>query len=417
MREKSVSILAAVFLAVIAAFLAGMWSTYKGWWPWQRMAEVQEMWRSYRATGRLLPALTYAHRKPDTPDSFDSIHFPDEIARGVWLIVRLDPDTAMYVADLVDGEGRLLGSRVIDYSRIDPAGSPTEFVRVAALLPDGSILVVWDDAHGLARLDACGRPLWARTDQVYHHVIEKGVDGYWTWQAGVSNEGEDQRMVRFDPETGEILESIDLIDDVILKSPANRLAMRMPEGYRYDRTAAKGQRPDLFHPNDVEELLPEMAAAFPQFAAGDLLISLRNTDTVAVIGRHDGRVKWIGYGPWLHQHDPDFQPDGTITVFSNNTDRFRSALMRIDPATGATEEMFDGQGVDFDSFIMGNHQRLPNGNWMIVSTMQGRVLEVAPDGRVLREFNNVINRDYNAIVVHAEFHPEGYLRSVPRCAG
>ena len=69
--------------------------------------------------------------------------------------------------------------------------------------------------------------MWARTDQVYHHSIRKDdVKGYWTWQAALFDGGHDHRMVRFDEETGDILESIDLIEDVMRKDPRNQLLLQ-----------------------------------------------------------------------------------------------------------------------------------------------------------------------------------------------
>ncbi|MGB3316085.1 MAG: arylsulfotransferase family protein [Albidovulum sp.] len=416
MNAKILSILAGIFLAVLVAFLGGMWTTYKNWWPWQQVDEARVAWRSFRATGRIMPLDTYARRRPDAADTRHAIHDAQAAAPGYWVINRFDADTGTYVLELFDGQGALVNTHPIDYSRIKEGGDPGEFAHIATMLPDGSVVVVWDDAPGMARLDACGAPVWAKTDQIYHHSLERGVDGYWTWASAIWNGGEDQRMIRFDPETGDILESIDLIDDVILKSPANALALQVPEEFEFDRTTQYGDRADIFHPNDVEELLPEMAAAFPQFEAGDLLISNRNIDQVAVIGRKTGAVKWSAYGPWQHQHDADFLPDGTISIFSNNTDRFRSNIIRIDPKTGVSEDMFYGKGVDFDSFIMGKQQRLPNGNWLITATIQGRVLEVTPAGKIVREYNNIIDETYNALVLYAEYLPPDYLTTVPACA-
>ena len=65
---------------------------------------------------------------------------------------------------------------------------------------------------------------------------------------------------------------------------------------------------------------------------------------------------------------------------------------------------------------MGAHQILPNGNWMITSSMQGRVMEVTPEGRIVREYNNLIDETHNALVPFAEFLPFDYLTSVPTCA-
>lgn len=416
MSAKRVSLAALVFLLVVGSYLAGMWTTYKTWAPWKTMDEVRNAVRSWRATGIPgLPQDSYARRTTYQSKAVFTVHDPARAAPGYWVINRYDGPTGAYVLDLYDASGKLLHSRPIDYSRIKPGGNPLEFAHITTMLPDGSVLVVWDDAPGMARLDACGDPIWAKTDQIYHHSIEKGVDGYWTWQAATINEGEDQRMIRFDPETGEIRESIDLIDGVIAKSPENRLAMVMPEDYKFDRKLKYGDRADLFHPNDLEELLPEMAAAFPQFEAGDLLISNRNINQLAVIGRKTGAVKWTAYGPWWHQHDADFQPDGTITVFSNNTDRFRSSIIAVDPKTGVARDIFYGTGLKFDSFIMGKHQRLPNGNWMIDSAMQGLVLEVAPDGKTVSEYNNVLNEGYNTIAPYAEHLAPDYLTAIPVC--
>lgn len=415
MKARLVPLVALVFLVGLGSYLAGMWTTHKAWWPWQKLDEIRAAWKSYRRTGLFLPEDSYALRRPDAADGRHVIHDPQRAARGFWAVNRLDAQTGMHVFELWNDAGELVSTFPIDHSRVLDGGRPDEFAHIATLLPDGSVLVVWDDAPGMARLDPCGNPIWTRTDRIYHHSIERGVDGYWTWGSAIWNGGEDQKMIRFDPQTGDILEELDLIDDVILKSPENALALKVPEGFAFDRTTRYGDRADIFHPNDLEELLPEMAAAFPMFEAGDLLISNRNIDQVAVIGRRDGRVKWSAYGPWHRQHDPDFLPDGTIGVFSNNTDRFRSSIIVVDPATGKARDRFHGTGVRFDSFIMGKHQVLPNGNWLIVSSMQGRVIELAPDGTIVREYNNLIDDRYNAIVPYAEFLPVGTMADVAVC--
>ena len=127
-------------------------------------------------------------------------------------------------------------------------------------------------------------------------------------------------------------------------------------------------------------------------------------------------MKWIAHGPWRDQHDPDFQADGTISIFSNNTDRSRSQIITVDPRTGTSRDLFAGTDLSFDSFIMGKHEHLPNGNWMITSTIQGRVIEATPDGRIVREYNNILNEGYNALVLYSEHLEPGYLAEVPKCA-
>lgn len=110
------------------------------------------------------------------------------------------------------------------------------------------------------------------------------------------------------------------------------------------------------------------------------------------------------------------QPDGTITVFSNSNDRFHSQIIAVDPKTGLSRDLFAGTGLGFDSFIMGKHQHLPNGNWLITPTIQGRAIEATPEGRIVREYNNILNGDYNALVLYAEHLEPDYLAKVPTCA-
>ena len=87
----------------------------------------------------------------------------------------------------------------------------------------------------------------------------------------------------------------------------------------------------------------------------------------------------------------------------------------VDPKTGASRDLFAGTGLGFDSFIMGKHQHLANGNWLITPTIQGRVIEATPEGRIVREYNNILNADYNALVLYAEHLEPGYLAKVPAC--
>jgi hypothetical protein len=415
MTARAISIIAGLFLLILGTFFAGMWTTHQNWWPWQTVEEGRKLLHSYRATGKFLRDGTYTKRKDYVPDAFYTVYDQAAMAKGYLVINRFHPTEQRFVTDLIDGEGKIIHTWPIDFTKIDPKGDPLEFIHIATALPDGSLLVDFDDARGMARLDACGNPIWTKTDMVYHHSIEAADDGYWTWADGNWEGGQDQRMVRFDPMTGETLESIDLAKDVAARSPADATALTIPEGFVFNPKATSGVDVDILHPNDVEALTAAMAPAFPQFKAGDILISLRNINLLAVIDRHTHAILWAQYGPWKDQHDADFNPDGTISVFSNNIDRNRSTIISIDPKTNKSRDLFYGTGVTFESYIMGKHQRLPNGNWLITAPIQGRVIEVTSEGRMVREVNNVIDQTFNSIVTYGEFKPEGFFTTLPTC--
>lgn len=415
MKARTVSILGLVFLLVSGAFIGGMWTTHKNWPAWRTMDQTTALWRSWRATGRVLRDMTFVHRTKYAADAPYTAADPALLAKGSLLISRFDPDSQLPVAELVAADGSVQHRWPIDYARLVPGGPKDEFPHATTLLADGSLMVNFDDGRAVARIDACGDPVWVKGDMVYHHVISRGFDGYWVWADPSWDGGHNQFLIRIDPDSGETLEKISLLDDVIPATKGGGALFTMPEGFPVRLEADPDQDKDILHPNDVEELLPEMAAAFPMFRAGDLLISMRNINLVAVIDRQSHAVKWAQYGPWRDQHDPDFEPDGTISVLSNNLDRNRSTLFAVDPATKTWRDLYAGTDFWFNTYIMGKHQRLPNGNRLIASSMEGRVIEVTAAGKIVREFNNMIDDNYNSILSSAEFVPDGYLSALPAC--
>ena len=88
------------------------------------------------------------------------------------------------------------------------------------------------------------------------------------------------------------------------------------------------------------------------------------------------------------QHDPDWQLDGSITVFDNNRKRGHSSIKKIDPTTYNFETMTINFKEGFYSRSSGNHQVLPSGNVLVASTHEGRAVEITPEGKVAFEFVN-----------------------------
>jgi hypothetical protein len=250
-------------------------------------------------------------------------------------------------------------------------------------------------------------------------MIEAGEDGtFWTWQGPGSAIGHDQHLVNFDGATGKILKKLSLIDDFLDRTPAMRAIFGVPPGFEFkeDGSASHDLADDLFHPNDIEPLSPERAAKFPAFRAGDLMVSFRILDLVAVLDPVEKSVKWWRRGPWRRQHDPDFDDDGRIVVFSNNYQMGRSTLIAVDPATDEIEVAFMGRDLAFYTPLHGLHQGLPNDTRLLVIAMEGRVIETTWDGDVIFEFNNTYSDGFNARVVNAVWLPVDYFDELPSCA-
>ena len=166
----------------------------------------------------------------------------------------------------------------------------------------------------------------------------------------------------------------------------------------------------LIHPNDVEVLSSKDAPAFPLFEAGDLLYSMRDVNLVMVFDPDTLEVKWYQHGPWLRQHDPDFLPDGRISIFNNRLGYDYSNIMTVDPVTRETKVIYESQGEPrFYTGLRGKHQHLANGDILITSTHEGRAFEVTPDGEIVWQYINRYDADRVAVISKAHRYDADYF--------
>jgi hypothetical protein len=71
---------------------------------------------------------------------------------------------------------------------------------------------------------------------------------------------------------------------------------------------------DAIHLNDVQPA----SSSTKYWEKGDLLISMRHRNTVALYRPSTNKIIWLKTGPWLAQHDCDFVDEKTIMVFGND---------------------------------------------------------------------------------------------------
>ncbi len=332
---------------------------------------------------------------------------------GYVLVTGLSDDqqTSVHVVRMFAQNGEEVYRWPIYYDRFDKEKNPRNvMLHGMEVFEDGSLAVTFDAGNAIARIDACGKPIWSVNGNFHHSITRDGEGGLITWR--------DETIVRLDEKTGEELSTLDVRRDIV---PAAGGEQR---GY-FDMRTVMPEKPggpmtyltDPFHPNDAEALRADMAAAFPMFEAGDILFSLREINMIAVVDPKTGRMKWWRHGPWNKQHDPDFQPDGTITVFDNATGTGRSLIRRINPANNRVSTVFSGgEEIPFYSWRRGKHQVLPGGNLLLTEAERGRVLEIDPSGRLVWERDMRWDADYNLIVTEARQVPEKFFANgVPRC--
>ena len=128
---------------------------------------------------------------------------------------------------------------------------------------------------------------------------------------------------------------------------------------------------------------------------GNLLVSFRCINTIAIIDRVSGDITWRwGPGEIAGQHNPTLLENGNILLFDNGAHRAYttmdfSRVIEVNPATGRIEwEYKDDPPFDFNSFICSGAQRLPGGTTLICEALKGRLFEVTPDGEIVWEYHS-----------------------------
>ena len=278
------------------------------------------------------------------------------------------------------------------------------------LLPGGHLLVNVNHL-GIARLDACGEPVW-RLANGAHHSIAPADDGtFWISVGDTASVPSSARypdgypgldrpvvadgLARITVD-GEVVESIPVLDVLF----ANGLE-------RYLSRARVEELGDLMHLNDVEPLPAGLADSYPSLQPGDLMVSLRAPNLVFIMDPASLEVRWYASEPFVQQHDPDFIGDGWIGVFNNNwddTDRGTllggTQILAVQPHSDSLKVLFPtSRSEPFYTAITGKWQLLANGNMLLTEGEPGRVLEVDAEGRTLWEWIEVPFNENEAVTV------------------
>jgi hypothetical protein len=144
---------------------------------------------------------------------------------------------------------------------------------------------------------------------------------------------------------------------------------------------------DILHTNSVRVLNPGLAAKFPLFAPGQVLISMRSLDTLGVLDLAKRKIVWSAQGLWKAQHSPEFLDNGRLLVYDNYGSSKGTRVLEFDPNTGAIPWCYANENsVPFTAVTRGMASRLPNGNTLIVDSDGLRVFEVTLQKELVWEF-------------------------------
>jgi outer membrane protein assembly factor BamB len=269
--------------------------------------------------------------------------------------------------------------------------------RRVHLYPNGDILVIFETPYrtpyglGLAKLDKDSRVIWKISRNIHHDIsVAPNGDIYLLGHA-INERGYaeyprlkppfiDDKVVIASPD-GTVRKEISIFEAFLNSDYASFLSLMRPNLLG-----------DIMHTNTVKYIDAASAEKFAFAEAGDVLISMREMNTIAVLDPRTEKIVWAETGLWVGQHDPVMLENGRILVFDNKGNRGGGGATRViefDPARGAIDWRYTGSAkAPLESLVYGSVQRLANGDTMIVESMNGRAIEVTPDGRVVWDYRS-----------------------------
>lgn len=330
----------------------------------------------------------------------------------------------MNSAFLVDMEGKIVHRWDLPFSKawpqpthINAATRAPTYINFAHVFPNGDLIAQYcalgdsPYGYGIAKMDKNSNILWTYSGNSHHDFYMDKEDGdIYTLTHQFIDEA---------PKGLEALTFPMLTDNVVRLSSEGKELERIPIldaflGTPYELLLYHDKNDgiaywDHMHTNSVEKLEPNMASKFPMFKAGQILVSIRGFNAIAVIDPTTRKVIWAYTGPWKLQHAAHFLPNGNILVYDNmghvESGRVFSRIIEFNPQTLGIQWYFAGSKEwPFHSNIIGRSQRLPNGNTLIAESMHQHIFEVTQNGDIVWDYhyqpirrpNPVMNALYTA---------------------
>jgi hypothetical protein len=313
-------------------------------------------------------------------------------------------------AFLIDMQGKVVHewslplSRIWKGSRWDKAKRklrPPGFItwEYAYMYPNGDLLALivgmgdtpW--GYGVVKMDKNSKVIWKYWDYTHHHLDVANDGKIYVLTNNIRNNvikgyehlappRIDDSVVVLSPD-GKPLKKVSIMD-ALLRSPYGRML----------HAIAWNIKSDILHTNSIEIIDHEAASHLPFAKPGQVLLSLRGIDAVAVLDLDKGTMVWALQGSWHRQHDADMLPNGRILLFDNwghYEPGGASRVVEFKPNPLDIVWIYHGnQKHPLESGIRSGEERLPNGNTLIIESDGGRLIEVTKKGEIVWEYINPV---------------------------
>ena len=261
------------------------------------------------------------------------------------------------------------------------------FWRRVHLYENGDLLAIFEGL-GMIKLDRNSNLLWTSGFMQHHDLdVHENGDIYVLTRMGAL-------IPRINKRKPVIEDSITVMGpDGWLKRSFSLIEAleRFPDFALY-WNRAKQKKGDIFHTNSLEILDGSVAHKKPEFAKGNLLVSMRSLNAIFVVDPNTEQVVWAYSADFEEPHDPQVLPNGNLLLFDNlggSPKRGRSRMLEY--RLPSMDLAWTYEGTPWDRFFTkgcGMAQRLPNQNTLITETDTGRAFEVTPEGEIVWQFLN-----------------------------
>jgi hypothetical protein len=385
-----------LFIASLGFIMAsfGVVSAHLGWWPASVIKKVEDTDRKQKR-----------NEESVRPSKSVVTHYqPEKVYRGYTLFTTRDSS-----ASLVDMNGAILHSWRLPYKKVFTghtvgAGDKAPYIAFATAYSNGDLLAIYHSSNpqkepvfgmGLVKMNRASDVIWEYSGNVHDALYLSQEGDMYTLTHETNSENKRPEWLKYDQPPR-------ILDNVLVLSAEGKVKKQLPvlEAFNdtpYEQYLYSANADFLYtHVNSVMLLEKDIADKFPLFQAGDLLISIRNLDLIAVLRPKLGKIVWAASGIWQRPADARFTDRGTITLFDSRgairpSGMLQTRVLEFNPSTRGIPykythaEVLKGKNLMLD----GTAGSLPGGNLLTMQGMSGKVREVAVDGEVVWEFTYV----------------------------
>lgn len=171
---------------------------------------------------------------------------------------------------------------------------------------------------------------------------------------------------------------------------------------------------DYYHMNSVEEIkenvnewyeVEQDGKIIQPFKRGNIVFNFRHGSMIFILDKETGKIVWhvTQYdvlGEIQGQHDSNILPNGNLLIYDNGRYRKSTRIIELNPITKKIEWQYSAP--NFFTIVMGDANKLANGNYLLSETVNGRAFEINSNGKILWEYFNPSKTKNNGILKRAD---------------